>query len=56
MLLILAGLGVELIMRNPGDQYTKIRRLIQRAKYKNNAMQYINDMNVGDGNGPTDIT
>ena len=56
MLFIWAGLGVELIMPSPGEQYTKIMRLIQAPKYNNNAMQYTNDMNVGDGNGPTDTT
>ena len=56
MLFIWAGLGVELIMRSPGDQYTKIMRLIQAPKYNSNAMQHTIDMNVGDGNRPTDIT
>ena len=31
-------------------------RLIQAHKNNNNAMQYINNMNVGDENEPTDIT
>ena len=44
------------IMPSLGYQYTKIMRLIQAHKNNNNAMQYINNMNVGDENEPTDIT